>query len=80
MRLELQLRDDRIVDARFQSHGCGSAIACGSMLTELIIGRSVAEARDLTSDQLAAALDGIPDDKRHCAEAAILALHDALNT
>jgi nitrogen fixation protein NifU and related proteins len=77
-RIELQLRDGVIVAARFQSHGCGSTIACGSVLTELIIGKPIEIARGLTAQQLVEALDGIPDDKRHCADAAIVALRDAL--
>ena len=76
--LDLHLHDDVITDAAFQAHGCGPAIACGSVLTELIIGRSAAEARSLTAQDLADALDGLPDDKRHCADAAITALKNAL--
>jgi NifU-like protein involved in Fe-S cluster formation len=76
--LDLQIRDDVITDARFQTYGCGPAIACGSVLTVLIIGRSIAEARSLTAEHLIKALDGLPDDKRHCADLAIGALRDAL--
>ena len=78
MRLELRVRDGIITDARFQTYGCGPAIASGSALTELVIGRPAADARTVTADQLIAALDGIPDDKRHCADMAIVALRDAL--
>jgi NifU-like protein involved in Fe-S cluster formation len=77
-RLELRLRDGVIVEARFQTHGCGPSIACGSALTELVVGRPVADARELTVDDLIAALDGVPDDKRHCADRAVAALRDAL--
>jgi nitrogen fixation NifU-like protein len=76
--LDLQLWDSQIADARFQTYGCGPAIACGSMLTVLIIGRSIAEARSLTAEDLIKALDGLPDDKRHCADLAINALRAAL--
>jgi len=78
MRLDLRLLEGRIVEARYQTHGCGPSIACGSVLTELILGRSIEEARMLTAADLSDALDGLPDDKRHCADTAILALHDAL--
>ena len=77
-RLELCLRDGVIVETRFQTHGCGPSIACGSVLTELVLGRATVDARDLTADELIAALDGLPDDKRHCADMAIAALRDAL--
>src|SRR5262245_39726253 len=76
--LELRVSDGVITAAGFQAHGCGPAIACGSALTELVIGRSLDGAAALTPAELVAALDGLPDDKRHCAEAAIAALRDAL--
>jgi len=75
--LDLQIRDDNITDAHFQTYGYGPAIACGSMLTVLIIGRSIAEARSLTAEHLIQALDGLPDEKRHCADLAINALQAA---
>jgi NifU-like protein involved in Fe-S cluster formation len=78
LRLEVRLRDDVVVEARFQTHGCGPSIACGSVLTELVIGRIISDARSVTVADLIATLDGIPDDKRHCAELAIAALRDAL--
>ena len=78
LRLELCLRQGVITEARFQAHGCGPAIACGSILTELITGRSIEEALDLSPRSIIEALDGVPDDKRHCAEAAIAALRNAL--
>jgi nitrogen fixation protein NifU and related proteins len=78
MRLELRIVDGRIVEARFQTHGCGPSIACGSALTELVIGRTLAEAQQLSPENLVAALDGLPDDKRHCADTAIAALRSAL--
>ena len=78
--LHLMVEDDRISDVRFQCHNCGATIATGSMLTELILGRTVAECRELTSAELIKALDGLPPDKRHCAGLAIHALHQALET
>jgi NifU-like protein involved in Fe-S cluster formation len=77
-RLEMSVRDGVILAARFQTHGCGPAIACGSALTELLVGRSLAEARDLKAESIVEALDGVPDDKRHCADTAVAALADAL--
>ena len=76
--LHLMVEDDRISAARFQCHNCGATIATGSMLTELILGRTVAECRELTSAELIKALDGLPPDKSHCAGLAIHALRQAL--
>ena len=74
----LRLDGDRVEVAGFDSHVCGVTVACGSLLTELCIGRSVAECARLTPRDIAAALDGVPPDKGSCADYAILALHDAL--
>jgi nitrogen fixation NifU-like protein len=77
--LYLKLNDDRITAARYHTYGCGPTIAAGSMLTELIVGRTIAECRGLTADDLIAALDGVPPDKLHCPALAIAALQDALS-
>jgi NifU-like protein involved in Fe-S cluster formation len=76
----LQLAVDRgcISAARFQSHGCGATIASASMLTELLVGRTLHECRELTVEDLLAALGGLPGDKRHCAGFALSALREAL--
>ncbi len=74
----LKVVDGRIAAATFQTYGCGPTIASGSMLTELIVGRTIAECRKLTTDDLIAALDGVPPDKLHCPALAIGALQDAL--
>ena len=67
-----------MVAAKFQTVGCGPTIACGSMLTELITGRTVAECGEITTDTLITALDGVPPDKLHSPALAITALRDAL--
>ncbi len=79
MVLFLKLERDGIVGAKYQTYGCGPTIASGSMLTEMIIGRTIAECRDLTVEDLIAALDGVPPDKLHCPALAIAALRDALS-
>jgi nitrogen fixation NifU-like protein len=76
--LYLRIDRDRIASATFQTFGCGSTIACGSMLTELITGRPVAECLELKTENLIDALDGVPPDKMHGPALAIAALRDAL--
>jgi len=66
MRLYLKVENDRIVDAKFKTFGCGAAIATSSIATELIKGKSVDEATKLTNEAVAEALDGLPPAKMHC--------------
>ena len=74
----LRLAGDRIAEARFQTFGCGPAIAACSLLTEWAAGREREEAEEMTGEQLVALLGGLPADKVFCAELAISALRDAL--
>jgi NifU-like protein involved in Fe-S cluster formation len=76
--LYLRIEGDCIEDATFEAAGCGVTIACGSMLTELVRGRSLVECRQITADELWQALDGAPMGKEYCADVAISALRDAL--
>lgn len=66
MRLSLRIRGERIEEARFRTYGCGPAIASSSITTELVRGRTVAEAQDLSSQQIMEALGGLPPAKLHC--------------
>jgi len=77
--LYLRIEDDRITTAKYHTVGCGPTIASGSALTEMIVGRSIAECRGLTVHDLIEALDGVPPDKLHCPALAIGALQDALS-
>jgi nitrogen fixation protein NifU and related proteins len=77
--LFLKVEEGRIAAARYHTVGCGPTIACGSMLSELVLGRSIAECRALTAEDLIEALDGVPPDKLHCPAPAIGALRDALS-
>jgi nitrogen fixation NifU-like protein len=74
----LRLNGDQVTEATFEAVGCGVTVACGSMLTELVEGRSIADCKSVTPQQLTEALAGVPPDKRHCPMLAVAALHDAL--
>jgi nitrogen fixation protein NifU and related proteins len=79
MKVYLKIEEDKIVDAKFKTFGCGSAIASSSMATELIKGKTVEEAWKLTNKAVAEALDGLPPVKMHCSVLAEEAIHKAIN-
>lgn len=66
MRLFLKIKDGIIIDAKFKTFGCGAAIATSSMATEMIKGKTIEEARSITNQTVAEALDGLPPIKMHC--------------
>ena len=80
MKIYLKIEDDTIEDVKFETFGCGSAIASSSMATELIKGKKVSDALELTNKAVVEALDGLPPQKVHCSvlaeEAIKLALKD----
>ena len=78
MEMYLRIKDDRIVDIKFQTFGCGSAVATSSMTTELVLGMTLDEALEVTRKDVAEALDGLPPIKMHCSNLAADALHDAI--
>ena len=78
MRIYLKIADDIIKDVKFETFGCGSAIASSSMAPELIKGKPVAEALELTNKAVAEGVDGLPAHKMHCSVLAEEALKKAL--
>jgi nitrogen fixation NifU-like protein len=78
MKIFIKVDNDIISDVKFQTFGCGSAIASSSMATELIKGKPVSEALELTNKAVAEALDGLPAHKLHCSVLAEEAIKAAL--
>ena len=66
MRLYIKVEGDKITEAKFKTFGCGAAIATSSMATEMIKDKSLEEARKITNEAVAEALDGLPPNKMHC--------------
>ena len=80
MKMYLKINDDEIIeDVKFETFGCGSAIASSSMATELIKGKSVEEALSLSNKAVAEALDGLPAHKMHCSVLAEEAIKSAID-
>ena len=78
MKIYLKIENETIVDVKFETFGCGSAIASSSMATEMIMGKSIHEAMELTNRAVAEALDGLPAHKLHCSVLAEEAIKKAL--
>ena len=78
MKMYLKIEDDIIQDVKFETFGCGSAIASSSMATEMIKGKPLSEVEKLTNQAVTEALDGLPAHKIHCSVLAEEAIHSAL--
>jgi len=78
MTVYIKVEDDRIEDIKFQTFGCGAAIAVSSMLTEMAKGKSIQEAKKITNKNVAEALEGLPKNKLHCSNLGADALHKAI--
>ncbi len=78
MKIYLKIENDVIVDVKFETFGCGSAIASSSMATEMIKGKPISEALQLTNKAVAEALDGLPAQKIHCSVLAEEAVKSAV--
>ena len=78
MRMYLKVENGVIVDVKFKTFGCGAAIATSSMATEMVMGKTLKEALQLTNTAVAEALDGLPPVKIHCSLLAEEAIHAAV--
>ena len=79
MRLYIKVENERIIDAKFKTFGCGAAIATSSMITDLVKGKTVKEALEISNKAVAEALDGLPPIKMHCSLLAEEALKSAID-
>lgn len=77
--LWLRVRNETVARASFQSDGCAATIACGSIVTEMIKGKGVTEARKVQQDDILEALGGLPEGNKHCALLAANTLREAMN-
>jgi FeS cluster assembly scaffold protein NifU len=78
MKMYIKVEDDKIADIKFQTFGCGSAIATSSMITEMVKGKTLDEALKVTRQDVADELEGLPPIKMHCSNLAADALHEAI--
>jgi nitrogen fixation NifU-like protein len=78
MEIQIEVKDETITDARFRTFGCGAAIATSSILTDLVKGKTLIEALEITNEDVTAALGGLPAKKRHCSVLAEEGLHAAI--
>ncbi len=78
MAFYINVKDNRLVDIKFQTFGCGAAIAVSSMVSEMAIGKTIEEALEITNKSVAEELGGLPKNKLHCSNLGADALHEAI--
>jgi nitrogen fixation NifU-like protein len=78
MTFYVKVKDGRLSDIKFQTFGCGAAIAVSSMVSEMALGKTLAEAKAITNDKVAEELGGLPKNKLHCSNLGADALHVAI--
>ncbi len=79
MRMYIKVKDDVITDIKFKTFGCGAAVATSSMVTEMVKGKNIKKALEITNKQVAEALDGLPPIKMHCSNLAEAGIKAAIN-
>lgn len=79
MKIYLQVQDNKIQDIKFETMGCAAAIAVSSVMTEMVKGKSLQEAKNITKEEIVEALGGLPETKVHCSMLGIDALKGAIN-
>jgi nitrogen fixation NifU-like protein len=78
MTFNIKVDGDRLTDVKFKTFGCGAAIACSSMVSEMAKGKTLEEAKKITNADVAAELQGLPANKMHCSNLGADALHEAI--
>ncbi|MDA8079445.1 MAG: Fe-S cluster assembly scaffold protein NifU [Nitrospiraceae bacterium] len=78
MKIYIKVQDDRIIDAKFKTFGCGAAIAVSSMVTEMVKGKTLDEALAISKEAVANELGGLPPQKMHCSNLGADALKKAI--
>ena len=79
MEFFLRIMDNKIIDIQFMTDGCAPTLACGSMTSKMVLGKTLSEVSKVTNNDLIKALDGLPEDNKHCAKLAVDTLQKALN-
>jgi nitrogen fixation NifU-like protein len=79
MKIFIRVKENKIVDAKFQTFGCGASIAVSSMVTEMVKGKTIDEALQISKKTVSDALDGLPPQKMHCSNLGADALHKAID-
>ncbi len=80
MSFTIKVKDNRIVDVKFKTFGCGAAIAVSSMISEMAKGKTLQEALEISNKDVASELDGLPKNKLHCSNLGADALHAAITS
>ena len=78
MNIYIKVEDEILTDVKFKTFGCGAAIATSSMITEMAVGKTIEEALEITRNDVAEELDGLPQVKMHCSNLAADGLHAAI--
>ena len=78
MEMFVVVEDDRVVEIKFLTDGCGATFACGSMVTKMAQGQKIEKALAITDEDLIDRLDGLPDENLHCARLAVATMHGTL--